>query len=62
VKYFVRVGGSEIELSIDGDEVQVDDAVTRARLADVEGTPVRMLTVGDEVHRIVVRPGGTPGP
>jgi pyruvate carboxylase subunit B len=30
-------------------------------LTDVEGTPVRMLTVGDEVHRIVVRPGGSRG-
>jgi pyruvate carboxylase subunit B len=61
VKYFVRVDGSEIELSIDGDEVLVEGAAARARLADVEGTPVRMLTVGDEVHRIVVRPAGARG-
>src|SRR4029079_14777877 len=56
MKYFVRVGESEVELSRDGDEVLVDGATLSARLADVEGTPVRMLTVGDEVHRIVVRP------
>ena len=61
MKYFVRVDGSEIELSIDGDEVQVEGAAARARLADVEGTPVRMLTMGDEVHRIVVRPAGVRG-
>jgi pyruvate carboxylase subunit B len=61
VKYFVRVGETELELSLEGDEVRIDDAVTHARLADVEGTPVRMLTVGDEVHRIVVRPAGTRG-
>jgi biotin carboxyl carrier protein len=61
VKYFVRVGGSELELSIDGDEVLVEGAIVRARLSDVEGTPVRMLTVGDEVHRIVVRPAGSRG-
>jgi pyruvate carboxylase subunit B len=61
VKYFVRVDGSEIELSIDGDEVQVDGFAVHARLSDVEGTPVRMLTVGDEVHRVVVRPGATRG-
>jgi biotin carboxyl carrier protein len=61
VKYYVRVGSSEIELSIDGDEVQIEGGVARARLADVEGTPVRMLTVGDEVHRIVVRPAGSRG-
>ena len=61
MKYFVRVDGSEIALSIDGDEVQVEGAAARARLADVEGTPVRMLTMGDEVHRIVVRPAGVRG-
>jgi len=61
VKYFVRVGGSEVELSLDGDEILVEGSAVRARLADVEGTPVRMLTVGDEVHRIVVRPAGARG-
>jgi biotin carboxyl carrier protein len=61
VKYFVRVGDSELELSLEGDEVRVEETTTSARLADVEGTPVRMLTVGDEVHRIVVRPAGARG-
>ena len=61
MKYFVRVGGSELELSIDGDEVHADGKSARARLVDVEGTPVRMLTVGDEVHRIVVRSAGVRG-
>ena len=61
MKYFVRVGGSEIELTVEGDEVHVDGAVASARLADVEGTPVRLLTIGDEVHRIVVRPAGQRG-
>ena len=61
MKYFVRIGDTEIELSRQGDEVLVNGATTSARLADVEGTPVRMLTVGDEVHRIVVRPAGPRG-
>ena len=61
MKYFVRIGDTEIELSREGDEVLVNGTTTSARLADVEGTPVRMLTVGDEVHRIVVRPAGPRG-
>ena len=61
MKYFVRVGDSEVELSREGDEVLVEGTTTSAHLADVEGTPVRMLTVGDEVHRIVVRPAGARG-
>jgi biotin carboxyl carrier protein len=61
MKYFVRIGDTEIELSREGDDVLVDGTTKSARLADVEGTPVRMLTVGDEVHRIVVRPAGPRG-
>jgi biotin carboxyl carrier protein len=61
MKYFVRIGDAEVEVSLDGDEVRVDGDVVTARIADVEGTPVRMLTVGDEVHRIVVRPAGPRG-
>ena len=61
MKYFVQVGDSELELSLEGDEVRVEGTTAIARLTDVEGTPVRMLTVGDEVHRIVVRPAGARG-
>jgi len=61
VKYFVRVGETELEVSLEGDAVRVDGRTVTARIADVEGTPVRMLTVGDEVHRIVVRPAGPRG-
>jgi biotin carboxyl carrier protein len=61
VRYFVRVGDDELEVSLEWDVVHVDGHTTTARIADVEGTPVRMLTVGDEVHRIVVRPAGARG-
>ena len=61
MKYHVRLGDTEIEVQLDGDEVRIGETATHARLTDVEGTPVRMLTVGDEVHRIVVRPGTSRG-
>ena len=61
MKYFVRVGNVEVEISLEGNEMLADGTTTIARLTDVEGTPVRMLTVGDEVHRIVVRPAGPRG-
>jgi pyruvate carboxylase subunit B len=61
MRYFVSVGDDEIEVTLDGGEVEVDGVRVRAQITDVEGTPVRMLTVGDEVHRIVVRPGATRG-
>ena len=61
MKYYVRVGDEEIEVTSEGAEVRIDGATFEARLAEVEGTPVRMLTVGHEVHRIVVRPGPSRG-
>ena len=61
MKYYVRIGDEDLEVVLDGDDVRIDGTSTLARLADVEGTPVRMLTVGDEVHRIVVRPAGGRG-
>ena len=61
MKYFVKVGSEEIEITLDGSDVEADGVRRRAAIADVEGTPVRMLTIGDEVHRIVVRSGGTRG-
>ncbi|MEO6525152.1 MAG: biotin/lipoyl-containing protein [Gemmatimonadaceae bacterium] len=61
MKYVVRVGDEEIEVSVDGNDLETGGVRSRCVIADVEGTPVRMLTIGDEVHRIVVRPGATRG-
>jgi biotin carboxyl carrier protein len=61
MKYYVRVGDEEIEVVRDGGEMLVEGETREAHLAEVEGTPVRMLTVGDEVHRIIVRRGATRG-
>jgi pyruvate carboxylase subunit B len=61
VKYHVKVGAEEVEVLIEGDCVTVDGETTRACVADVEGTPVRMVTIGDEVHRVVARRGPTRG-
>jgi pyruvate carboxylase subunit B len=61
VKYFVRVDGEEHEVVLDGEGVHLDGEDVVARVDDVDGTPVRMVTVGDEVHRVVVRRGPTRG-
>jgi biotin carboxyl carrier protein len=55
VKYIVTVNGERIAVARDGDGIRVGDNVLRAHLADIEGTPVKILKVGDKVHRIVVQ-------
>ena len=55
MKYIVQVGDRRVEVEIEGDGVTVDGAPVDAHVVDVEGTPVRLVTVGDQVHRVLAR-------
>jgi acetyl/propionyl-CoA carboxylase alpha subunit len=59
MKYLVRIAGSDKphEVVVVADAVNVDGDLVVGRVSEVEGTPVRMVTIGDEVHRVVVRRG-----
>jgi pyruvate carboxylase subunit B len=46
---------------LDPDGVRVDGELIDARLANVEGTPLRLASLGDEVHRVAVRRGDSRG-
>jgi biotin carboxyl carrier protein len=61
MKYFVTVNGEEHEVLLDGHGVHIDGRDVAAHVADVEGTPVRLVTIGDSVHRVVARPGARRG-
>ena len=61
MKYLVTVGDAQVEVLLDGDIATVDGSGIVARVSDVEGTPVRMVTIGDEVHRVVARKGESRG-
>ena len=61
MKYLVTVGDADVEVLLEGDVVTVDGLSAVAHVSDVEGTPVRMVTIGDEVHRVVARRGATRG-
>ena len=61
MKYFVRLDGEEHVVVLDGEGVHVDGEDVVARVDEVSGTPVRMVTIGDEVHRVVVRRGPSRG-
>jgi len=61
MKYLVKVGDADVEVSLDADVASVDGITTVAHVTELEGTPVRMVTIGDEVHRVVARRGPTRG-
>jgi len=55
VKYVVTLNGDRFSVTKDGDAVTVDGTTDTARVSEVAGTPVRLVTVGDAVHRVVVQ-------
>jgi pyruvate carboxylase subunit B len=61
VKYFVKVGDEELEVLVDGDSVVVNGTSYRASISAIDGTPVTILRIGDEVCRVVSRPGESRG-
>ena len=61
MKYLVKVGDADVDVTLDGDLVEVDGLSVVAHVTELEGTPVRMVTIGDEVHRVVARRGATRG-
>ena len=57
MKYFVKIGERDIEVVIDGDTVTVDGTSVRARVEDLAGTPVQVVAIGNEVHRVLATRG-----
>jgi pyruvate carboxylase subunit B len=61
MKYTVTVNGSDSVVELDGENVLLDGASARVRLGEADDGPERILTVGEDVHRVFVRPGDTRG-
>lgn len=61
MRYVVTVNGDRLDVTVDRDDIRVGDVHSRAHLADVVGTPVKVLTIGDEVHRVVMQRGSRRG-
>src|SRR4051812_21858790 len=63
MKYVVKVSGSDTphEVVVVADAVNIDGDLVVGHATEIEGTPVRMVTIGDEVHRVVVRRGAQRG-
>jgi acetyl/propionyl-CoA carboxylase alpha subunit len=61
MKYLVRMGDEEHEVLLDGEGVHIDGEDVTAYVEQIDGTPVRLVSVGEEIHRVVVRPGTSRG-
>jgi pyruvate carboxylase subunit B len=61
MKYVVRVGDVDVDVVLDGGRVVAEGVSAEAQVTELEGTPVRMVRIGNEVHRVVARRGPTRG-
>jgi pyruvate carboxylase subunit B len=61
MKYVVDLNGERREVEVDGATVTLDGEQAAAHLQDIPGSPVRLVTIGNEVHRVVARRGSTRG-
>ncbi len=57
MKYIVTLNGVRHEVSLDGGNATLDGREVSAQTADVAGTPLRVVSIGDEVHRVVAKRG-----
>lgn len=61
MKYIVDVNGERLEVELDADGGRVEGEHVRAHLADVSGTPIHLVTIGNEQHRVAARRGEARG-
>jgi len=61
VKYVVEVAGRTVEVELDGEHVRVNGEDVHARLTELQGTPIVLLTLGDEVFRVAASRGESRG-
>jgi biotin carboxyl carrier protein len=55
MKYVVALNGETRTVSLDADGVRYEGNLLPIELGDPEGTPIRVVTIGTEVHRVVVQ-------
>ena len=61
MKYVVSLNGQQHEVTLDEGHAVMNGTSAAAHIVDLDGTPDKLVTIGDEVHRVVVRPGAARG-
>jgi pyruvate carboxylase subunit B len=55
MKYIVELNGERREVDLDGSTATLGEDEIAVNLEAIEGTPLRLVTIGNEVHRVQVR-------
>lgn len=61
MRYIVDLSGERVVVDFDGASASVDGTAEPVHLAEVDGTPVRLITIGGVQHRVIARREGAKG-
>ena len=61
MKYVVEVNGERLTVELDGTHAVVNGERMEVALTNVDGTPTRLVRIGEQVHRVVARRGASRG-
>lgn len=61
MKYIVDVNGERIAVELDGAQASIEGQAMEVGLTAIDGTPVRLIRVGERVHRVIARRGSSRG-
>lgn len=61
MKYIVDVNGERITVELDGAQASIEGQVMDVGLTAIDGTPVRLIRIGERVHRVIARRGSSRG-
>ena len=55
MKCIIDLNGERHEVELNGSTARIGDDETAVSLEAIDGTPLAIVTIGDEVHRVIVR-------
>lgn len=61
MKYVVVVNGERVTVELDGPSASVEGVAMDASMTALPGTPVRLVRIGEQVHRVIARRGAARG-
>lgn len=61
MKYIIDLNGERHEVELNGSAAMIGEEEFPASLEAIDGTPLAVVTLGDEVHRVIVRRAGGRG-
>ena len=61
MRYLVDINGERLTVELDAGHATIDGERVEVSLSAIPGTPVRLVRIGEQIHRVVARRGSERG-